>query len=250
MPPAAPTPAAATPDLATEQPTGPAPTPRPAPPPDPGTGSAITVDGSGSNDRLQIALTFDAGADRGNAEAILDYLRDEGITATFGMTGEWAAANSDLVVRMADEGHQLMNHSYTHRSFTGASTGTSPLTFEQVRQELESTEEIVRTITGGYEMKPYFRFPYGDSDPELLAHIYEAGYYLNIHWTCDTYGWKVLTTAADVARRCTTEALPHEITLLHVGAGATADYEALPALVGFYREQGYELVSVEQMLQP
>lgn len=241
---------AATPDHASGLPTGPAPTPRPVAPADPGSGSAITVDGSGSNDRLQIALTFDAGEDRGYGEAILDYLRDEGITATFGMTGQWAAKYPDLVVRMVNEGHQLMNHSYTHRSFDGRSTGTSRLTSDEVRQELQRTEEIVKTITGGYEMKPYFRFPYQDWDAELLAQIYEAGYYLNIFWTCDTLGWKVLTTAADVARRCTTDALPHEITLLHVGAAAAADYEALPALVGFYREQGYEFVSIEQMLQP
>lgn len=241
--------AAATSNPTSGPPTGPAPTSRPPRPPDPGTGAAITVDGGGSNDRLQIALTFDAGEDRGNGEAILDYLRDEGITATFGMTGKWAKAYPDLVRRMVAEGHMLINHTYTHNSLTGAGSGTEPMTAEMVLEELRSTEQIVRDLTG-YEMQPYFRAPFGESDVERLGYLYDAGYYLNIHWTCDTYGWKVLTTAADVARRCTTEALPHEITLLHVGAGATADYEALPALVGYYREQGYEFVSVEQMLQP
>jgi peptidoglycan/xylan/chitin deacetylase (PgdA/CDA1 family) len=46
--------------------------------------------GAGTNDQLQTALTFDAGAAEGYSEAIFDYQRDEGIPATFGMTGAWA----------------------------------------------------------------------------------------------------------------------------------------------------------------
>lgn len=212
------------------------PSARPAPPADPGTGLAVTIDGAGTNDRLQIALTFDAGEDEGYAEAILDYLRDEGIRATFGRTGRWAEKHPDLVRRMVAEGHQLINHSYDHASFTGRSTGTAPLTSNQMLDELQRTEHIVSDITGGYVMMPYFRFPYGDATNRELAFIDEAGYYLNISWTCDTYGWKLGVTGADVAQRCTTAALPHEITLLHVGAAAAADFEGLPALVNYYRD--------------
>jgi peptidoglycan/xylan/chitin deacetylase (PgdA/CDA1 family) len=223
---------------------------RPAPPTDPGTDLAITVDGSGTNERLQIALTFDAGEDVGYAEAILDYLQDEHIAATFGMTGAWAEKHPELVRRMVAEGHQLINHSFTHASFTGVSTGSAPLTPDEMRDELERTEQLVAEITGGYVMKPYFRFPYQDWTNRELAVIDQAGYYLNIFWTCDTWGWKLGATGTDVAERCTTAALPHEITLLHVGAAAAADFEGLPALVDFYRNAGYEFVTVEQMLQP
>ena len=224
-----------------------APTPRPAPPPNPGTGSAVTI-AEGPNDRLQIALTFDAGADTGYAAAILDFLGTEGVKATFGMTGRWAEENPDLVRRMVVEGHQLMNHSYSHESFTGASTGKPPKTAEQVYEELASTEAIVRDLTG-YELKPYFRFPYGDYNADTLVWIAEAGYYVDVSWTCDSYGWKG-RTGVEVAARCTTEALPHEITLLHVGAAAAGDFESLPAMLAFYRGAGYEFVTVEQMLQP
>src|SRR5437660_1523911 len=50
-----------------------------------------------------VALTFDAGADRGYAEDILDTLAESGIPATFGITGRWALANPDLVERVAAE---------------------------------------------------------------------------------------------------------------------------------------------------
>jgi peptidoglycan-N-acetylglucosamine deacetylase len=99
-----------------------APTPRPPAPPDPGDGISHIVD-SGPNDRKEVALTFDAGADVGYTSQILDFLRDQGIKATFGMTGQFAQANPDLVKRMVDEGHQLINHTWDHASLTGANTG-------------------------------------------------------------------------------------------------------------------------------
>ena len=119
---------------------------RPPPPPDPGTGLSTIVEG-GTNGRLEVALTFDAGADTGYAAEILDLLRDEGIKATFGMTGVWAEANPDLVRRMVAEGHQLINHTWDHSSLTGANTGMPPLTPEQVAQQLADTEAVVRDLT-------------------------------------------------------------------------------------------------------
>src|SRR5207302_1688854 len=68
-----------------------------------------------------VALTFDAGADRGYAEDILNILQDEHIVAGFGVTGQWAHANPDLVRRMAADGHLVFNHTLDLRSFTGVS---------------------------------------------------------------------------------------------------------------------------------
>lgn len=218
-----------------------------APPPDPGTGLAEIVE-SGPNDRLEVALTFDAGADVGYAADILDLLRDEGIHATFGMTGQWANDNPDLVRRMVAEGHQLINHTWDHASLTGANTGLPPMTPEQVTQELDDTENIVREATGGYEMRPYFRPPYGDYDEASLGYLYNNGYYLLIWWTCDTHGWDGWGSQ-EIIDYCTTNISQHEILLLHVGAAAAGDFEALPGLISFFRDNGYAFVTVEQMLQ-
>src|SRR3954454_19935507 len=67
-------------------------TARPAAP-EPDDPSVSQVYERGSGDRPEIALTFDAGADRGNAEQILDVLDQYGIKASFGMTGHWAKEN-------------------------------------------------------------------------------------------------------------------------------------------------------------
>jgi peptidoglycan/xylan/chitin deacetylase (PgdA/CDA1 family) len=220
---------------------------RPPPPPDLGTGLSTIVD-RGSNGRLEVALTFDAGADTGYAAEILDLLRDEGIKASFGMTGVWAEANPDLVRRMVAEGHQLINHTWDHSSLTGANTQMPPMTPEQVTQQLADTEAVVRDLTG-YEMRPYFRPPYGDYDAASLGYLYDNGYSETIWWTCDTRGWAGWG-AQQIVDYCTTNIAEDEILLLHVGAAAVGDFEALPGLIQFFRDSGYSFVTIEQMLQP
>jgi peptidoglycan/xylan/chitin deacetylase (PgdA/CDA1 family) len=220
---------------------------RPAAPGEDGSGMSQIVEG-GTNGRLEVALTFDAGADTGYGPQILDYLRDEGIKATFGMTGMWAEQNPELVQRMVNEGHQLINHTWDHASLTGANTGMPPMTPEQVTQELSSTEDLVRNLTG-YEMRPYFRPPYGDYDATTLGYLYENGYYLSIWWTCDSHGWAGWGSQ-EIIDYCTTNLAEDEILLLHVGAAAAGDFEALPGLIQFFRDNGYSFVTVEQMLQP
>ena len=60
----------------------------------------------------------------------------------------------------------------------------------------------MRDLTG-YEMRPYFRPPYGDYDEATLSYLYDNGYSQTIWWTCDTRGW-----AGWGARRSSTTARP------------------------------------------
>lgn len=223
-------------------------TDRPPAPPPPADGMSALIEG-GTSGRREVALTIDAGADTGYASEILDLLRDEGIHATFGMTGLWAQANPDLVKRMVAEGHQLINHTWDHPSLTGANTGMPALTPEELAQELEETETFVSDLTGGYEMRPYFRPPYGDYDATSLGYLYNDGYYFSIMWTCDTRGWAGWD-AQKIVDYCTTNIKDNEIILMHTGAAAVGDFEAMPGLIQFFRDNGYAFVTVEQMLQP
>ncbi|MGH2533333.1 MAG: polysaccharide deacetylase family protein [Thermomicrobiales bacterium] len=225
-------------------------TPRPDPPPDPGAGASLVIQ-QGDSGRGEIALTFDAGDDRGKAELILDTLAEYGIKASFGITGHWTEANPDLVARMADEGHMIFNHTWSHRSWTGFSTSAwdpGVLTTEERLQELEETEAVIREATGGYETAPYFRPPFGDYDEGTLADLAGAGYYLTIMWSCDSLGWNG-ASVEEIVQVCGVElAAPGAIILMHVGE-ATLDAEALPPLIDTLEEQGYDFVTIEELLQ-
>ena len=185
-----------------------------------------------------IALTFDAGSDRGYAAQILDTLKDDGIYASFGMTGTWAQQNSDLVKRMVSEGHVLMNHSWDHPDFTTVSAA-------EISSQLQRTENLVKSLTGTSTI-PYFRPPYGAYNQTVLDTVAASGYRYSIMWTVDTLGWKG-ASVSEIRQRTIDAAAPGEIVLMHVGA-ASQDYAALQGMIDDLRALGYQFGTVRDFL--
>jgi len=206
-------------------------------------GVSVRID-RGPAECRSVSLSFDAGADRGYAEQILDTLRDEKVPASFGMTGLWAQQNPELVQRMVDEGHELINHTWAHRSFTGFSAGR-PLGVAERRMDLDRTEELLVGMTGK-STKPMFRPPYGDLDPGVLKDVSDAGYDYTMMWTIDSFGWNHLP-AAGIIERCLSRAEPGAIILMHVGI-ESEDGPALRTLIAGLRERGYQMVSLTDLL--
>ena len=171
----------------------------------------------GNPDRRTVALTFDAGSDVGSAVTILDTLAARGIHASFGMTGAWAEAHPDLVRRIVADGHQLLNHSYDHPSFTGASTGRAPLSAAERADQLLRTEALLATL--GATTRPWFRPPYGDTNASVDADIGAVGFHYDVLWTVDSLGWKGIPVDQIVARSLQ-GAVPGAILLFHVGSGS------------------------------
>jgi peptidoglycan/xylan/chitin deacetylase (PgdA/CDA1 family) len=219
--------------------------PSPRPPATPRSGPA-TVVSRGPATRRAVALTFDAGADRGFAETILNILAREGVAGSFGMTGQWAEKNADLVARMANEGHLLITHTYDHASFTGLSTTGRAMPRAQRWSELDRTEQIVSAITGR-STRPFFRPPYGDYDASVNNDVGDRGYAYNVMWTVDSRGWMGLA-APEITRRCLDLAEPGAIYVFHVGA-ASADAQALPSIIAELRIRGYAFVRVSDLVE-
>ena len=197
-------------------------------------------------ERRSVALTFDAGADTGFATQILDTLREQQVVASFGMTGSWAERNPALLRRMVTEGHQLMNHTYDHTSFTGVSTRADAMSAPLRHQQIGRTEEIVRLIAGA-ELRPYFRPPYGDYDTSVNVDIAAAGYRYNVMWAVDSLGWNGLPAGA-IVQRCLQRATPGAIFVFHVGA-ASQDAAALAGIIEGLRRDGYEFATVRQLVE-
>jgi peptidoglycan/xylan/chitin deacetylase (PgdA/CDA1 family) len=198
-------------------------------------GSATVVQRLGTTQAV-VALTFDAGADVGYAAQILDTLQRNGVKATFGLTGQWADAHPDLLQRMVAEGHALINHTLTHRSFTGRSTGTAPLSYTYRANELWKTEQLIGQLAGT-SSKPYFRPPYGDYDTSVLRDVYSRGYTYNVLWSCDSLGWQGLSQA-QILQRVLANLTPGAIYLFHVGSGSQ-DGPALQSIIDALRARGY-----------
>lgn len=179
-----------------------------------------------------IALTFDDSPNGDTTERLLDGLRERGAHATFFIIGEQIEGQEPLLRRMAAEGHQIGNHTYSHRRLdTTGAVG---------RHELERTEEALHTALGGsgYWIRP----PWGFASAETLR---EANAPL-IYWTLDTEDWSVLN--ADQIARCITEnACDGDIVLLHDSYATSVDaaLNAIDALSA----KGFAFVTVEELFE-
>ncbi len=211
-------------------PTGPAPAPPPVP-------AAAAVISQGPAIPM-VALSFDAGSDVGYTSLILDVLKANGITASFGMTGAWANQNPAMLRRILSEGHHLINHSYNHPDFRSLTTAAR-------WDQLDRTEAAVTAITG-LGMKPYFRPPYGGHNAAVNADLAARGHYYNVMWTVDSLGWMGLS-ASEIISRCLSRAAPGAIFLYHVGI-QSQDGPALQAMIDGFRSRGYAIGSVADVL--
>ncbi len=192
--------------------------------------------------RQVVALTFDAGSDAGHTADILDVLQARHVHGSFGLTGAWVRANPALARRVVAEGHQVLNHTDRHLSFSGRSTGTAPLTHQQRAVALGSAELTIESVTG-VRAKPWFRPPYGDRDASVDRDAAGLGYRYELMWTLDTLGWKGVAPA-EVVRRTMASASAGAVVLMHVGAAST-DWQALPTLLNRLTAAGYSFVRAD-----
>jgi peptidoglycan-N-acetylglucosamine deacetylase len=191
-----------------------------------------------------VALTFDAGADRGYAEDILDLLRDERVPASFGITGQWAKGNPDLVRRMAAEGHLVINHTLDHQSFTGLSDRRGGLSSAQRRSEVQQADAIIAPLIG-HSTKPWYRLPYGDDDARVAQDLAPVGYTRKAGWTIDTLGWRGVS-APEIVERSLRLAAPSAVYVLHVGH-SSQDGPALARIVTGLRERGFGFATMDAL---
>jgi peptidoglycan/xylan/chitin deacetylase (PgdA/CDA1 family) len=212
----------------------------------PSVASPSVLISQGPSNSREIALTFDAGADRGYALSILQTLERNHVRATFGMTGRWAIQNPDLIKRMRQDNDAFINHTYDHRSFTGLSSNAVPLSVAQRMWEVNQTDSVLKRLTGR-TTKPYFRPPYGDYDVATLRLMSQLGYRRTIMWTVDSGGWQHLSSTT-ILQRCKARAVPGAIYLMHVGI-QSQDAFALDSLIKFLHAVHYRLVTIPQLLQ-
>lgn len=189
--------------------------------------------------RPVVALTFDAGGELGSTVRTLDALRSGGVRATFFVTGEFAASHPDVVKRIVGDGHELANHTYTHRDLT-------KLDDQAIQTELERTDETLRRLTGVSTTRPLMRLPYGSRDARVLRAVGAAGY-RSIYWTLDVVDWRQGATPQSVATRVLNNTDPGDIVLHHCAEPATAG--ALPSILESLRGRGLSVVTVSDLLR-
>jgi len=172
-----------------------------------------------------VALTFDAEhPDRpacppGNAQRILEALRDAGVRSTFFVQGRWALAEPDVARRITDDGHLVGHHSHHHAPMTA-------LGDEGIRRDMAEGARAIEDATG-VDPRPWFRCPFGDGhdDPRVRARLDELGY-RNVHWHVELEDWEPWRTGEAIAADALAGVTAHgtgAVILLHTWPAGTAD---------------------------
>ncbi len=182
-----------------------------------------------------ISVTFDASWGGDKTLKILDLLDEYNAKATFFLVGIWVDKYPELVQAIADRGHEIGNHSDSHAHFTQISES-------KIRAEMDSCSDKIETLTG---VRPtLFRPPYGDYNSKVVTVVRDEGYEC-VQWSIDSLDWKN-RGVDDLVKRATTNVQPGDIILFH----NDSDYivEALPAILSYYRAQGFDMIPAKDIL--
>ncbi|HHT87724.1 MAG TPA: polysaccharide deacetylase family protein [Clostridiales bacterium] len=190
-----------------------------------------------ATDEKKVALSFDAAWGNEDTQKILDILAKHNVKVTFFMTGGWVSKYPDDVKKIAAAGHDLGNHSESHKHMTSLSE-------QECKDEIMKVHNRVKELTG-VEMD-LFRPPYGDYNNMVVGVARDCGYY-TIQWDVDSLDWKDYG-ADSIIRKCTeNKKLGNgSIILMHNGAKYTP--EALERVILGLKEKGYELVPISQLI--
>ncbi len=127
----------------------------------------------------ELALTFDDGPNPACTRRLLEVLAQYGVKATFFLVGQFAQQESALTRAVADAGHLVGNHSWSHPNLSLAGAG-------RIREELTRTRDVLEQICG----KPvrFFRPPFGARRPYVLRVARELGM-IPVMWNAMTSDW-------------------------------------------------------------
>jgi len=191
---------------------------------------------SGSPYRKWVTLTFDDGPNPKKTPALLDALAAAKAPATFFIVGSRAELAPDLIRRMASEGHDVENHSYTHPNIAQCLPST-------VESEILRTSIVIRSLTGRYPF--YFRPPGGNASPTLAKLASAYGVSLAF-WSIDAISAEYAGSPDGLVDFVMKRVGNGSVILMHNGIDTTTN--AVPKLVATLRAHGYKIVTLRQMM--
>jgi peptidoglycan/xylan/chitin deacetylase (PgdA/CDA1 family) len=187
-----------------------------------------------------VALTFDDGPTPEYTDWILQQLGAHDAKATFYLVGDACDEHPELLRSIVDAGHELGNHSYSHRRLYFVSTAV-------VSEEIERTDEVFRDA--GYAGPITFRMP--GCKRLLTTPLYLASTdRTTVTWDLEPDSIAEISGDADALVDHVVENVrPGSIVLMHVMYEAREpSREALPVILERLAAEGYRFVTVSELL--
>jgi len=184
----------------------------------------------------KLAITFDCAWGADDIPTILDILKKENIKASFFMVGQWAEKYPDAVRLIANAGHDIANHGYSHLRM-------STIGKEKCKSEIEICNQKLEEISG--VKVNLFRPPYGDYNNTVIDTCNELGLY-PIEWNVDSLDWKKEMSREAILDRILKRTKPGAIILFHNDTQYTV--ELLPKIISELKGKGLGFASVSEMI--
>jgi peptidoglycan/xylan/chitin deacetylase (PgdA/CDA1 family) len=207
-----------------------------------------------------VALTFDMcetpGQVTGYDAALVDYLRANGIKATFFSGGKWMRSHAERTQQlMADPLFEMANHAEAHRNLrllTG-NTLNEEIEGPQRSYEVQRAQLAARQCVRGDEglaaiplRLGLFRFPFGACNQAALDAVNDAGL-LAIQWDL-SLGDPVPAQSAQAIADQMLKAKPGSIVIGHSNGRGFNTADALAIAIPQMKAKGYEFVTVSELL--
>lgn len=192
-----------------------------------------------STSQKAIAITFDDGPNAVYTPQVLEIFSEAKGKATFFMIGEQMKNHPEIVKQVADDGHEIGNHTYTHPKL-------SQLSKAECLAEIEQTEKLIEELAG---QKPVtFRPPYLDYNQETVTLLQNKAYPMIGALNLEAQDWE--QPGVEHILEKSKEAVKNgSILIFHDGYGDRSQtIEAVRMLVSELTSQGYKLVTVSELL--
>jgi chitin deacetylase len=187
-----------------------------------------------------VALTFDDGPIPGSTEEVLSTLNEQGVKATFFVTGAELQENPDQGRQIVSAGHELGNHSYSHTRMVLKSPSF-------IKSEIARTDDLIRQI--GYQGQIHFRPPYGKK-LFLLPYYLARQSKISIMWDVEPDSYPEIGGDANkIVEHVLANTKPGSIILLHVMyPNRRESLKAVKGIVAGLKNEGYTFKTVSELL--
>lgn len=189
-----------------------------------------------------VALTFDDGPDPSYTPVVLDVLKKYDARATFFILGIRAEKHPDIIKRMAREGHEVGNHSYSHRDF-GKKDDT-----DYMLMEIRRANDIIYRLSG--QKSVLFRPPGGYLSNALIDLVKKEKLTI-AYWSYiqDTKDWKG-SSAESIANHLIKNIKPGQIIILHDGCNNGMETaRAVNIVLDKLSRDGWRFVTVSELIK-
>lgn len=186
-----------------------------------------------------VALTFDD-APLEYTDEVLKILTEKNVKATFYVIGQNLEKYSDSAKAIVKNGHELGNHSYSHRRLILKSQ-------KFIKNEIQKTNQLI--LAAGYTEEITFRPPNGKKLFGLPWFLHQNNI-KTIMWDVepDTF---FQGNVEEIINYTLANTKSGSIILMHPFCGETcaADREALPKIIDGLKAKGFEFVAISQLLE-